>query len=114
MAEQITSEGMDITRLVENMRNNGWVGGPILIDGGYDDILDGNHRYAAAKHLGWADNDIPALDVYDWCDEFGFDLYEYTDDVERGSARYTMRLDDMLQYMPAEAFEAYNLFEGNF
>src|SRR5690606_41594782 len=49
-------------RWMESLEANGWVGAPLVVwEGEY--LLPGSHRYAAAKELGWADAEIPTIEL---------------------------------------------------
>lgn len=107
----------DISGLVESMRENGWTGGPAIVDGGIDDILDGNHRYMAAKALGWSDGDIPVADIRELFGAARMD-YDATIDAQcpdrsDHNALAAAQMDAIMQ-LPSEIMDEYEMFDGNF
>jgi len=100
---------MDITRLVESIRNNGWDGPAIIVDGGLDDILDGNHRYAAAKSLGWSDDEIPTVDIRDLFSAARLDYDAIIGDATHDADAQMLAIS----MLPTEVMDEYGLFDGN-
>lgn len=65
-----------VQNLATSMKENGWVGAPI-VKWGSEALLTGCHRYnAASKVLGWADRDIPMIDLEELFEEDGKDFEE--------------------------------------
>jgi hypothetical protein len=52
-----------VSELAASIAAAGWQGAPLVADG--EQLLTGTHRYAAAKLVGLADDEIPTLDVRD-------------------------------------------------
>src|SRR2546430_9254865 len=63
-----------VESLAKSMERDGWQGSPLVKWDVYGDLITGVHRYAAAQSLGWADSEIPMIDIGDVFTEAGLNF----------------------------------------
>ena len=106
----------NITALVESLREHGWQGAPVIVDGDFSDIIDGNHRYEAAKALGWSDDEIPSADIRELFAAARMDFDAIVADTDYATGDMNARTEAQmmaLEQLPSEIADDYNLFGGN-
>jgi hypothetical protein len=58
--------------IAKSMRENGWVGGPLVTNESGDELITGTHRhYAWTEILGRDESDIPTVAIDELCEEYG-------------------------------------------
>jgi len=95
-------------RLMESLEANGWVGAPLVVwEGEY--LLTGSHRYAAAKELGWADAEIPTIELADVFAEAGLDFEQLHAEYGYPTIDDHWALVELLSELPDEIREKYGI-----
>ena len=95
-----------LRELIASMDADGWQGAPLVVCG--DQLITGTHRYAATQELGWADHDIPTIELAELFEMAGLDMAEVH--AEHGCPT----LDDpafaeFLGELPADIREEYGI-----
>lgn len=90
--------------------SRGWRGAPLVKWG--NDLITGSHRYAACKHLGWRDTDIPVIDIEDVFAEAGLDWTQLYAEYRRcsGSLDDWQILQELIEFLPAEIINKYGIY----
>lgn len=107
--------------LVDSIRDDGWLGGPVVTFGDFANIIDGNHRYESAKAAGWTDDEIPVITIAELFAERGRDyeaeltarMAERYGDIADADIRRQRAEDDLVEWISPEQIERYDIFAGN-
>jgi len=95
-------------KLMASMEANGWVGAPLVI---WDDefLITGAHRYAAAMELGWAESEIPTIELAEVFAEAGLDFDALHAEYDYPTIGEHSLLVELLKELPEEIREKYGI-----
>lgn len=97
---QIEVDEMKVNAIIDDMKNNGWIGAPIVV---WDDTLvTGNHRYAACQEIDMEPETIELSEVFE---EDGLNFEE-----EHAIAGYPCSSDNLAYFLSALSDEIINKY----
>ncbi len=96
-----------VQALMASMERDGWQGAPLVAEG--DQLYTGVHRYTAAQRLGWADYQIPTVDVREIWEALGRDFEAEVAEVIDDYADGSVCIAEMLGNLPQETKDYYGI-----
>lgn len=99
-----TGDQAKLDNIKEALQNSGWPGPPAVVHDGY--VIAGNDKVAAALALGWAEGDIPAVQLEKLFAEAGLDLHGVIAEVDYPAPEEDMFID-VIKSLPRAVLAEY-------